>query len=191
MRLFNKSLGESIVWAMAVCIGKDMEDVAIGRRGEMCRITFVIARAMPPCAINTHGGQETWKHFHWQDLSLLLLLLLFLNKFRNSLRLVIFIFPNLRSSRGEMDQGETKPNQTKKTKTYQRISSEKNKTFPFSLSLFFCFAEHFEAILLILFRISLFFPYSSSFFVLLLTHYPGSLPFPLALPNIGIENSKS
>jgi hypothetical protein len=37
-----------------------------------------------------------------------------------------------------MDQGETKPNQTKKTKTYQRISSEK-KTSTFYLSfLLYC-----------------------------------------------------
>lgn len=59
-----------------------------------------------------------------------------------------------------MDHGETKPNRTEKTKTYQRISSEK-KNISF-LSLFFCIAGRFEAILLILFRISLFFLYSSS-----------------------------
>jgi hypothetical protein len=80
-----------------------------------------------------------------------------------------------------MDQGETKPNQTKKTKTYQRISSEKKHLL--SISLFFCIAEHFEAILLILFRISLFFPYSSSFFFWRIT--PGLSP---PLPNIAIEN---
>jgi hypothetical protein len=61
MRVFNKSLGASIVWTMAVCMGKDMEDVAIGRRGEICWIT-VIARAMPPCNQHTlrPGNLETF-----------------------------------------------------------------------------------------------------------------------------------